>query len=204
MTTQFTTLLFLTLGFFACNRKEKATVLPKNDFILVPGQRLGPFKAAHSTENDLVQTFGAKQVKAQDFAVGEGEVINGFVLFPDTQNEVQLGYDTTYAKGKPASIRILHPKSPWKTPEGVHIGTTLEELVKINGKAITFLGFGWDYGGTLSNYNGGKLKESLFIVLAPKPDYELGENFLGDQEFSSESPDLDPKRIQVISLGTRF
>jgi hypothetical protein len=204
MTPKITTLFFLTFGLLACKHKEQAPVLPKNDFILVPGQRLGPLKAAHSTENDLVQTFGTAQVKAQDFAVGEGEVIDGFVLFPDSQNEVQLGYDTTYAKGKPASIRILNPKSQWKTPEGIHIGTTLEELVKINGKAVTFYGFGWDYGGTLSNYNGGKLQESLFIVLAPKPDYELGENFLGDQEFSSNRPDLDPKRIQVISLGTRF
>lgn len=71
--------LLLGLGLlfvFACQpagKKPQAEALNNGkqqaggDFLLVPGQRIGPLYAAHSLENDLVQTFGVQNVKRRKY-----------------------------------------------------------------------------------------------------------------------------------------
>ena len=80
------------------NGRQKAG----GDFMLVPGKRIGPLYAAHSLENDLVQTFGPQNVKRQDIYLGEGALAPGFVIFGDTRNEVEVYYDSSLVKDRPA------------------------------------------------------------------------------------------------------
>ncbi len=173
------------------------------DFVLVPGKRIGPLYAAHSLENDLVQTFGPQNVKRQDIYLGEGALAPGFVIFGDTRNEVEVYYDSSLVKDRPAFLRISQEGTDWKTAEGISIGTSLAELEKINGKPITFLGFGWDYGGAVSSWNGGKMNPDLMIVLTDTRN-TTPESLLGDREISSTNPEVDAKRIKVSIINLRL
>lgn len=173
------------------------------DFLLIPGERIGPLYAAHSMENDLVQTFGAHNVKRQEIYLGEGATAPGFVIFADTRNQVEVYYDTSIVKDRPAFLRISGEHTDWKSPEGITIGTTLEELVKINGKPVTFWGFGWDYGGAVSNWNAGKINAGLMLVLNDTRS-NTPEELLGDKEILSTAPGVDLKRIKVVTINVRL
>ena len=173
------------------------------DFLLVPGQRIGPLYAAHSLENDLVQTFGVQNVKRQEIYLGEGATAPGFVIFGDTRNAVEVYYDTSFVKDRPALLRITEEGTDWKSPEGITIGTTLEELVRINGKPVTFWGFGWDYGGAVSNWNGGKIDAGLMLVLNDTRK-STPESLLGEKEILSTASGVDLKRIKVVRINVRL
>jgi len=84
----------------------------------------------------------------------------------------------------------------------------LKEIERINGKVFDLAGFGWDYSGTIYDFNGGKLdylkKNGLFLRLSPKiessqtPDYS---KTLGDRNFQSSNPSmqkLNPTVYQII------
>lgn len=45
----------------------------------------------------------------------------------------------------------------WTGPEGIHVGSTLAYVEKVNGKPFTISGFGWDYGGYAADFKGGRL-----------------------------------------------
>ena len=173
------------------------------DFLLVPGERIGPLYAQHSLENDLVQTFGAQNVKRQDIYLGEGNAAPGFVIFGDTRNAVEVYYDTSIVKDRPALLRIGEEGTDWESTHGITVGTTLEELVNINGKPITFWGFGWDYGGAVSNWNGGKIDAGLMIVLEDTRR-NTPQTLLGEREISSLASEIDAKKIVVKVINVRL
>lgn len=173
------------------------------DFLLIPGARIGPLYAAHSLENDLIQTFGSQNVKRQDIYLGEGAMAPGYVIFGDTRNELEVYYDSSIVKDRPAFVRISQTGTDWKSAEGITIGTTLEQLVKLNGKPITFWGFGWDYGGAVSNWNAGKIDSRLMIVLEDTRQ-NTPEAILGDKEILSTAKGVDAKRIKVSIINVRL
>lgn len=205
-------LLFVLFLAFACQPAGKAPQAESlndgrqksgGDFLLIPGERMGPLYAAHSMENDLVQTFGSQNVKRQEIYLGEGATAPGFLIFADTRNQVEVYYDTSVVKDRPAFLRISEEGTDWKSPEGITIGTTLEELVKINGKPITFFGFGWDYGGAVSNWNNGKINAGLMLILNDTRS-NTPEGLLGDKEILSTAPGVDLKRIKVQTINVRL
>ena len=169
------------------------------DYLIVPGVRVGPLHGEHALENDLVQTFGAENIKKQAIYVGEGEEMPGYLIFPDTKDELQIAYDTTIAKDKPAFIRVEQEGTHWKTSTGISIGTTIEELVKINGHDFDFLGFEWDYGGFVTDWKNGKLNTDLRIRLG-KDGGNLPTELIGDRTLSSNNPKIKGQKIKVASL----
>jgi hypothetical protein len=92
--------------------------------------------------------------------------------------------------------------SRWRTSRGVRIGTTLPELVRIARKALTFSGFGWDYGGGLawSETTGTiGLRLSLMhdeaVAKLPRAD-----EIYGDREVRSDHPVVQRARITVDEI----
>ena len=43
-----------------------------------------------STEQDLIRLYGKRNVKRTEIGVGEGEVVKGTILFPDTDKEILI------------------------------------------------------------------------------------------------------------------
>lgn len=104
-------------------------------------------------EDRVENLYGSDNLVSTEIDAGEGMTMPGYVLFPGTTDElvIELGEDK-----QPQRARFSNPRSGWKHgTTGLTIGSTLHELVEMNGAPFEFLGFGWDYGGTVSDWQGG-------------------------------------------------
>lgn len=147
---------------------------------------------SQDTLTSLRQRYGAENVKDGDVPGAEGEELDGWILYPnDPKRRVYIYLDDTGVH--PSLLRILDGESEWQRSDGVRMGLTLTKLVALNGKPIQFSGFGWDYGGTISNWNGGtmeKRKGMGGLTLCPPdfPEDKYPDNYpSGDAEFSSSN-----------------
>lgn len=172
-----------------------------------PGEGFGAFTAEQS-QKDLSGIVGKKSIAKQPFNLGEGEVAPGLLLYPGTQREVEVLLDED---GYPLIYRIQQEDSEWQGPKGLTIGTSLAELEKINGKSFRLAGFGWDYGGTVTNWGGGALEQAGFMVVLGYAEEEEAaftpedtEELMGDQEISSTLPSLKRYPIEVVRIEQRY
>ena len=176
------------------------------DWRIVPGRSAGPVTAEIS-EADLRQRYG-DDVDSARIQIGEGETLPGVVLFGgDSLRRAEIIWKDTVNHRRPARLILRGSKSQWRTDEGISLGTTLHELERLNGRAFTLAGFGWDYGGVISDWAGGNLGEKLpgtMLYLDPGPrQYESAEysQVLGDRDYSSASAPmqrLDPRVAQIF------
>ncbi len=185
------------------NQETAPGAPPENDFIIVPGHRVGPFSSKALTENDLVKAFGEANVEAASIGVGEGFELPGFKVFPGTQNELEVAYDPDADPNRPAFIRIAQEGTQWKTDAGVTLGITLHELQQLNGKPFLFSGFGWDYGGRVTDWNGGAFNANLMISLDNFSE-NAPEAIFGDREIVSDDPMLQRLKIRVWMMEVRI
>ena len=132
------------------------------------------------------------------------------VAWPGTEKEIQL----FWKEDKPpftqmVSMSITQKNSPYQLANGLRIGSTLQELVAANGgTSITFYGFGWDYGGSISNFNRGKISQeypclSGVLNLDKMPDEKDGSKVYGDSEKHSDDPVFNnyPIYLSEIRIG---
>lgn len=97
------------------------------------------------------------------------------ILYPETPDEIHITWEDA-EKTQIHDIRFSET-GKWSSKTGIVVGTTYEELNKLNEKEISFYGFGWDYSGAV-DWNGGKLENSdLFVFLEAK---NIPGKFYGD------------------------
>ena len=83
----------------------------------------------------------------------------------------------------------------------------IEELQKLNGRPFTFSGFGWDYAGSVHNWQKGELDgKGIAVQLAEGPAAveltpEESAQILGDVAVQSDNPVLKPFRPRVWSIS---
>lgn len=110
------------------------------------------------TEADLIQRYGALNVRRDSIALGEGESSPGTLLFPsDSLRRVEILWRDTIDFREPYRVEIRGAASRWFVAPGVSLGTTLAELERLNGRPFLLFGFGWDYSGTINSWDGGRL-----------------------------------------------
>jgi hypothetical protein len=146
----------------------------------------------------LEKKFGKKNIKKDAIIeTGEGQ-FNATKLFPDTDKEVEVywkdGKDfkeiqDVMVKAKVADDGDLALKSPWISREGLRLGMRLSEIVALNGKTFTMTGIGWDLGGTVMSWEGGKLDKKNVSVRFN--DYSGNQGGLTEKEYNSISGDRE-------------
>ncbi|MCL1635207.1 hypothetical protein M2650_11285 [Luteimonas sp. SX5] len=160
---------------------------------------------------DLQARFGEANVRTGEVPGAEGETVSGIVLFPDDpKRRAYLYFDDEKALAGLNLVRAFDHETQWSLDNGLRIGTPLKEVVAMNGKPIKYYGLDWDYGGTVTSFNGGKLE--------PPPDapvkriIQLGSNStadnpqpddaypIGDSEFSSDDPAY-PRQGDYVIVG---
>lgn len=88
--------------------------------------------------------------------------------------------------------------APYHTSTGLKIGSTMQELLNENGQPITFLGFGWDYGGNITSFNKGNLERSNIKFRLDLPGEVEDQAMFGDTELSTVMPDVKEYLDQII------
>ncbi|MEM6963959.1 MAG: hypothetical protein AAF573_04270 [Bacteroidota bacterium] len=182
----------------------KAAPAPKTDnWLIIPGKQVGRIQADFK-DSDIYKMFGEDNVSETEIGLGEGETKKGLLVFPRTKNELQILFEGNEKMEKIESIKIRGEDSMWKTDNGISVGTTLEELVKLNGRDFKFYGFEWDYAGKLANWDNGNLSDQLSLYLVATNEEAVFPHLLGDKEFSSSEPKAREAGLKVSSLEIEF
>jgi hypothetical protein len=174
---------------------------------IVPGRSAGAL-TLESSEADLRRHYGASAVESARIQLGEGETAPGTVLYPgDSLRRAEILWQDTVNRRRPARLVLRGMRSLWHADRGISLGTSLQELERLNGRPFTLAGFGWDYGGVITDWLGGTLASTLAgvkLYLDPGPaQYESApySQVLGDRDYSSSIPamrQLAPRVTQIF------
>ena len=198
----------------------------QTDFLIVPGNHVGPIRA-NTSEAELVRLLGRSVVTAGDALYGaEGAEEVGTTLYKGTADEVQIYYKDA-KRTRPETV-VIRPnfydeegnprknmsQPRWVSADGLRIGTTLKELEQRNGKSFKIWGFGWDYSGQIASWQGGKMtaptkKPFISLALGPPvirtPAQEKAyNNLLGDGEFLSSGAAMQLLNPLIMTMTTSF
>jgi hypothetical protein len=147
---------------------------------------------AADTIESLRARHGAANLRIGKVPGAEGEEFDGWILYPD--DPARRAYVYLDDKGRPEVVRILDQESTWQRSDGIRMNLGLDDLARRNGKPIDFSGFGWDYGGNISSWNGGTMEKQLadggFGLCPPEfPDDQYPPGYPeGEGTFSSTLP----------------
>lgn len=129
--------------------------------LIEPGVRVGPVNRDASLDA-LRKSLGARNVSAGRVLSEDGSRVPGVVLYPgDPLRRIEIAWSDTVARRHPAWARMRGRANAWRTPAGVRVGTTLRELEKLNGRALTIWGFGGARPGRVRSWNDGALEDEL-------------------------------------------
>ena len=188
--------------------RDSARAVPQ--WVFEPGVRFGPLDATAS-ESDLVAAYGAAAVRAAEVPLGEGETAPGTEVFgTDSLLRFLVTWLDTLERRGPDRVELTGDSTLWRSGAGVTLGLPLARLEAINGGPFTLLGFGWDYGGTVSSWDGGKLapwEGQAFVSLAAPPAAYADSTYLsvlGDRPFPSSTPAMQALAPRVRRIVVRL
>lgn len=192
---------------FACKGKGKEN--PKNeknqnsvniDSTLITDSAWGLITASTNFD-DLKNLLSTSNVKDERICGPECiDSIDVTKIFPNTKNEAIIYWQDSAYHQKIGFITSYSEGADWHTTDGLKIGSAVANLLKLNGKAIKFYGFGWDYGGAIISYNAGKFEKSPVDFELDKlyDEKDTTMSLLGDQEFNTDSPEVKKELSKII------
>ena len=209
-----TTPLLLLITMAACRDRppSAASAAPADSagWTFEPGVSFGAIGPT-SSESDLAAAYGAAQVRPAEVPLGEGETAPGSEVFgDDSLRHFLVTWKDSLARRMPDQVHLSGDSTRWRGPHGVSLGVSLHQLEDINGRAFSLFGFGWDYGGTVSSWEGGllaPLEGKLIVTLGPHPDTHSSAAFqsvLGDRPFSSAHQAMQGLNPRIQRLVVRF
>jgi hypothetical protein len=164
--------------------------------------------SSRSSAADLRRHYGAQNVEPTRIELGEGETAPGTVLYPsDSLRRLEIIWRDTVAQQGPSRIILRGHGSRWQVGRGISLGTSLQDLERLNGGPFTLAGFGWDYAGVVTSWNGGSLERALAgikLYLDPGPAQSESAPYsqvIGDRDYPSSLPamqQLNPRVAQIF------
>lgn len=162
--------------------------------------------ARDATAETLARIYGAGNVTQAERPGPEGgPAIPITVLYAnDPTQRLEITWHDEAARARPATITVAGDESAWNGPSGIKLHQAMTNTQRANGRPFTVSGFGWDYGGRVTDWQGGSLapENGCTIGVAFRPTVETQEA-LGDQPFASDSPEMRAAigRIAEITIG---
>ena len=191
----------------------------KNDWLIVPGQRVGPITAS-TTRADLDTLFGKDNVRDGSLDSNEVPEAATVVFGNDTSAALAITWDREQA----SAIRICFGTQTgpcrWRTASGIRVGLPLMELQKLNEKSFQLMGFGFEGQGAVTSWRHGLLEEDpaacghLIVRLSPAAEVEGRsmskqessslKQMQGDKPYSSSTLSLLDLNPVVSALELQF
>jgi hypothetical protein len=183
-------LLAMLIGVTSCKSTKTENISTEDPFVVenLAAYNISEIKQKHPDAN-MKEDVGMFEEGTEEYPY--------CILYPDTPDELHI----TWANEERTQINDIRftEAGKWKTNSGIKPGTSYDRLNELNGKPISFYGFGWDYSGAVV-WNEGKLEDSnLRIFLAPKNSPE--GKFYGDfivEPTEEELRDMDLKVQTVV------
>lgn len=190
---------------------EKA-VLPSSPEVFAPAENFLLETAVNQSDTfeSLQKQYGEINIAKSELPGAEGDTAQGWILYPNHPEKKLLIY-TNETNSHPGSLLVDEAGSKWQLANSVKLGTDSNTLESLNKKPFTFYGFYWDYGGAITDWNGGELSKKsangsqINIHLCPPEDPKLPDNYLmGDGTFNSDNPLAVKFPPVVCKLGVYF
>jgi len=181
-------LLILIMGIVSCKGSKKTT--PNVDLFVVEN-------LAAMNSDDIKNNYTNADIIEDTGMFEEGTEERAYTtLYSNTPDEIQITWEDPQ-KTKIHDIRFTK-EGRWKSHTGIKIGTTYEELNRLNNKQISFYGFGWDYSGAVM-WNDGKLEDSnIFVFLSPNSQTQ--NNFYGDHIVEATPEEIAQLNLKVSTI----
>ena len=162
--------------------------------------RVGAIVKGRTKPEDLANIYGADNVKlATIHAPGGGEESPGAFIWQGTEDALELVFSDD--SKRITSVSILGKK--WASKEGLRLGASLATVERINGGPFKFYGFGFDYGGQVTE-SGPRLKGYTIFLKPGTQDEKLLAPFIGEKQFSSRNPAVKRLNPEVMIIQVDF
>ena len=114
-----------------------------------------------ATPATLAAVFGRENVVPETIDGPEGEPMNVTAIYPnDPEKRIEVSFANEEERTGLIAVTVRDHPSLWKGQGGYSFGDAIEAVEKANGGPFAISGFGWDYGGFVTDWKGGKLKEA--------------------------------------------
>jgi hypothetical protein len=149
------------------------------------------------TYEDVLKHYGADRVTEEEMrrAPDADETVKKTIVNKGKTDEIIIQWADDAFHKKILAIEASEPQHIFKSIAGVKYGTTMAELVQLNGAKISFNGFAWDFGGLINNYHGGKLATAedqpsvLYEITIPDSINGISDGeIMGDVMLDSDMP----------------
>ena len=195
---------------FSCKQKEQTTGKPADtvtavmDSTLVTDSTWGPINA-NTTIDSLKAIYGAENIKDERVCGPEcADSIDVTFIYRDSPRQITVNWMDSFYHKKISFLETWDSASPYHTDKNIKAGSTMRELVKLNGKKISFSGFGWDYGGFVQEFHGGTLDKSNIGYRLDMKEWNGADSLVGDIGLDTDMPvvqrALDNIIVYYISL----
>lgn len=163
-----------------------------------------------ATAATLMQAFGSHAVVPETRDGPEGEKVNVTAIYPaDSTMRVEVMFANEEERSGIISVTIRGETSQWTGPAGLNLGDGLDTVQKLNGgKPFKLSGFGWDYGGYVTDWQGGPLQEPVprcrTTVRFGIPDDVSDTSVMGEGLHSSDEPAIRAATPFVQEIGIHW
>lgn len=175
----------------------------KLDFLVIPGERVGPIRV-NTSEEKLIRMYGPSVARGQLKVFGKMEQVN--TLFKGTSEALAIQWKDPLARTEIKAVHVIGKNGKWHSYEGLQTGLSILDLTKVNKGPVNFFGFNWEYAGVIDSYQKGilnKQKKFFYIVLGPRNRKAVQpylKGFSGNKLFSSQTAGVDKLDLIVNSL----
>jgi hypothetical protein len=155
----------------------------------------------------LQRTFGAANVVDQTVPGPEGTTLDATVLFGnDPARRIEVLWVNEQERAGLLHASIAGERSDVRGPGGLRLGVTLTEVEAINGGPFTLMGFNWDMGGAVVDWQGGALSRerlgcSVSVSFDPGADSAA---VTGDSPYASTLPAMRAAAPRVTRIGIGY
>jgi hypothetical protein len=113
--------------------------------------------AKDSSHSKLASAFQSRNVSNTQIDTNSGSKVTASVLYAkDPKRRLEVWWSKPDSKSDTHLI-VINGQSDWMAPGELHLGLTLSELEKLNGKPFKLSGFDGNRVATLSDWDGGTL-----------------------------------------------
>ena len=162
---------------------------------------------ANLTGQSLASTYGAENITTQTLPGPEGESYTATVLYPnDPTRTLVIVWADPETQLRAASISAGEAASIWIGRHDLSVGDSIADVETANGRPFQLWGFGWDYGGWVSDWKGGAFADVNGCRTRARfdPRVDPGVAASGDGEFSSNAPAIRAADPVVSEFGVVF
>ena len=174
-----------------------------HDWLIVPGERVGPVTRATS-EEQLLRELGPGVVKRRFIPSGEEGFEDATLLYGDDPSRaLAIQWRDPVKRIRPEMVTICYGlargECRWRMENGIGFGSSLKALEEANGKPFTLTGFSFEEAGLIASWMGGRLNRLMEpgrrVLLSVEPQSDAKGDFI---------PPPSMSELMALMRGTDF